>query len=86
MSFSSNVGYLLAGFEYFQGGFAHEVDQSGPRVDQDRTRRALSDGLFTFLLRPYYHRENPKILQKNGTKTNKTLADSHREWTRVDQL
>ncbi len=71
------VGYLIARFEYFQGPFAQEVDQ-------DRNRRALSDGLFTFLLRPYYHTENPKILQKTGKKPIKPLPiriKSGPEWT-----
>jgi hypothetical protein len=65
----------MARFEYFLGRFAQEADQ-------DRTRRALSDGLFTFLLRPYHYRENPKILQKKGKKTGKNLGRFAQE---VDQ-
>jgi hypothetical protein len=60
-------------------------------VDQDRTRRALSDGLFIFLLRTYHHRENSKILQKNGTKTyffKKNLGrfaqEADQEWTKIE--
>jgi hypothetical protein len=79
----------MARFEYFQDPFAQEADQRGPRVDRDRTRRALYDGLFIFLLRPYHHRENPKLLQKDAKKTGKnlffsrkTLADSPRKRTK----
>ncbi len=36
--------------------------ESGPRVDQDRTRRALSDGLLIFFLTPLLRGENPDIL------------------------
>ena len=32
------VGYLTSEFEYFLEGFAHEVDQTSQKVDQDRTR------------------------------------------------
>ncbi len=39
--------------------------RSGPRVDQDRTRRALSDGLFIFLSGPFHHSEKPEILPEN---------------------
>jgi hypothetical protein len=39
-----HVGYLLV-------GFVQEVNQSGPRVDQDKTRGALPSGLFTFFLK-----------------------------------
>ncbi len=56
-----HVGYLSARFEYFQDRFAH-------KAVQDRTRRALSDGLFTFFPRPFHHRENPKKLQKKWKK------------------
>jgi hypothetical protein len=45
------VRYLLVGFEYFQSGLAQEVNQ-------DRTRRALSNGLFTFLSTPFQHKVN----------------------------
>jgi hypothetical protein len=44
--------------------FAQKVNQSGPRVGQDRTQHALSDGLITFLLRPRHLRETPKYRQE----------------------
>jgi hypothetical protein len=44
------------------GRFAQEVDQSGPRMGLDRTRRALSDRLLIFFLAPFLHGENPDIL------------------------
>ncbi len=59
-----NVGYLLVGFEYFQDGFAQKVNQSGPIVDQDRTRRALSNKLLNLFSSPFRHREKPKKLEK----------------------
>ncbi len=77
-----NVGYLLVRFEYFRDRFAQ-------KVDQNRARRALSDGLFTFRWRPSHHRENPKILQKKTEKMfclRKNLADSPKRWARVDQV
>ncbi len=48
----------MARFEYFQGRFAHEADQ-------DRTRRALSDGQFIFLSGPFHQMEKPEILPEN---------------------
>ncbi len=62
--FKIDVGYLTGGFEYFQGRFAWELDQVRPKVDQDRTRRALSNALFTFSKRPPLTGEKPKILLK----------------------
>lgn len=38
-------------------------------MDQDRTRRVLSDGLITFLSRPFHLREKPEIPQKQIQQT-----------------
>jgi hypothetical protein len=46
-----HVGYLLV-------GFAHEVDQSGPSMDSDRPRRALSISHFTRLIRVSHYLAN----------------------------
>ncbi len=73
----------MARFEYFQDRFASEADQSGPRVDQDRTQRAVSDGLLIFLQDPLTG-EKPKILLKRPVPFRKTLADSSIKRTRVD--
>ncbi len=72
-------------FEYFQGRFAQEADQSGPRVDQDRTRRALSDGLLIFFVRPSLTGEKPKILPNRPVPFRKTLSDSSIKRTRAHQ-
>ena len=47
-----DVGYLGAGFDYFSKGFVHTPDQKEIEADQDRTRRALSNALFTFSVAP----------------------------------
>ena len=80
-----NVGYLMARFEYFQGRFAQEADQSGPRVDQDRTRRALSDARITFSKRPFHLWEKPEFLPKTPFKLGKTCHDSRRKGIKLDQ-
>ena len=46
------VGYLTSEFEYFLEGFAHEMDQTSQKVDQDRTRWALSDSWINFFKCP----------------------------------
>ena len=63
-----NVGYLGAGFDYFSNGFVHTPDQNEIKADQDRTRRALSNALFTFSLALLQTGEKPQILQKNDEK------------------
>ncbi len=62
----------MAGFEYFQGRFDQEADQSGTRVDLDRTRRVLSDGLFIFLSGSFHHSEKPEILPDNQYNSEKS--------------
>jgi len=47
-----HVGYPRSRFEYFWKIFAQMLDQVRPTLDQDRARRALSDGLFGFSKRP----------------------------------
>ncbi len=42
LSWKYHVGYPRSGFEYFLNEFAPEGDQVRPRVDHDRTPRALS--------------------------------------------
>ena len=63
-----NVGYLGSGFAYFPLGFAHKGDQRRNKRDQDRTRRALSNALFTFPPTPPQTQEKSKILSKNNEK------------------
>ena len=63
-----NVGYSGSGFAYFPLGFAHKGDQRRNKRDQDRTRRALSNALFTFPLTPPQTPEKSKILSKNNEK------------------
>ena len=65
---SLNVGYLGAGFDYFSKGFVHTPDQNEIKAEQDRTRRALSNALFTFSLALLQTGEKPKILQNNDEK------------------
>ena len=64
-----NVGYPGSGFAYFPLGFARKGDQNRIKKDQDRTRRALSNALFTFPLMPPQTQEKSKILSKNNEKT-----------------
>ena len=63
-----NVGYSGSGFAYFPLGLAHKGDQRRSKTDQDRTRRALSNALFTFSLTPPQIPEKSKILSKNNEK------------------
>jgi hypothetical protein len=72
---------------YFQDRFVYKGDQSESRVDQDRTRRALSNGLLIFFTRPPITGEKPKLLSKRPEKPfhfRKTLSDSFIKGTRVD--
>ena len=62
------AGYLGAGFDYFSKGFVHTPDQNEITADQDRTRRALSNALFTFSLALLQTKEKTQILQKNDEK------------------
>ena len=64
-----NVGYPGSGFAYFPLEFAHKGDQNRIKRDQDRTRRALSNALFTFPMTPPQAQEKSKILSKNNEKT-----------------
>ena len=57
-----DVGYLGSGFAYFPVEFAQKGDQRRSKRDQDRTRRALSNALFTFSLTPPQTQEKSKIL------------------------
>ena len=69
---TSNVGYLSEGFEYFHERFVYRLDQVRPRVDPDRTRRALSIALFTSSKVSYLNGVRSKILleipNQNGEK------------------
>ena len=67
-SLITNVGYSGSRFAYFPLGFAQEGDQRRSKRDQDRTRRALSNALFTFSLTPPQTTEKSKILSKNNGK------------------
>ena len=67
-SLITNVGYPGSGFMYFPLGFAHKGDQRRSKRDQDRTRRALSNALFTFSLTPPQTTEKSKILSKDNGK------------------
>jgi hypothetical protein len=71
-----NVEYLKGPIRVFSGPICTE---SGRRVDQDRTRRALSDGLFIFLSRLLHDTEKPK------KKICSLLKESHRFAQKVDQ-
>ena len=64
-----HVGYPGSEFAYFPLGFAHKGDQNRIKRNQDRTRRALSNALFTFLLMHPQTQEKSKILSKNNEKT-----------------
>ena len=63
-----HLGFLGAGFDHFSKGFVHTPDQNEIKADQDRTRRALSNVLFTFSLALLQTGEKPQILQKNYEK------------------
>ena len=71
-----DVGYLGAEFDYFSKGFVHKPDQNKIKADQDRTRRALSNALFTFSLALLQTGEKPQILQKNHEKNHIFLQKS----------
>ena len=74
-----NVGYPRSGFAYFPLRFTHKGDQNRIKRDQDRTRRALSNALFTFpLMPPRKHKKNPKYYQKITKKRN-TFCKSHHD-------
>ena len=64
----NNVGYPGSRFAYFPLGFAHKGDQRRSKRDQDRTRRALSNALYTFPLTPPQIPEKSKILSENNEK------------------
>ena len=64
----NDVGYPGSGFAYFPLRFAHKGDQNRIKRDQDRTRRALSNALFTFPLMSPQTQEKSKILSKNNEK------------------
>ena len=68
---SNDVGYPGTGFAY-KGG------QNRIKRDQDRTRRALSNALFTFPPMPPKPKENPKYYQKI-TKKRYTFSKSHHD-------
>jgi len=61
---SPEVGYLMYRFEYFLDQFAPMLAPVIPMVDPSRTRRVLSNGLFTFVKRAFYRGEKRKILFK----------------------
>ena len=63
-----NVGYFGAGFDYFSKGFVHTPDQNEIEADQDKTRRALSNALFTSSLALFQTGGKLHILQKNYEK------------------
>ena len=65
----NNVGYPGSGFAYFPLRFAHKGDQNRIKRDQDRTRRARTNALFTFPLMPPKTQEKSKIRAKNNEKT-----------------
>ena len=65
---SQHVGYLGAGLDYFSKGFVHTPDQNEIKADQDRTRRAPTNALFTFSLARMQTGEKLQILQKNDEK------------------
>ena len=73
-----HVGYPGSGFAYFPPGFAHKGDQRWSKKDQDRTRRVLSNALFTFPLMPPKSKKNPKYYQKI-TKKRYTFSKSHHD-------
>ena len=68
------VGYLGSGFAYFRLGFAQKGDQRRSKMDQDRTRRALSNALFTYSPTLSQTPEKSKILSKNNEKNNTHLV------------
>ena len=63
-----DVGYPGSGVAYFPVGFAQKGDQRRSERDQDRTRRARTNALFTFPLTPTQTPEKSKILSKNNEK------------------
>ena len=63
-----NVGYSGSGFAYFPLGFAQKGDQRRSKRDQDKTRRARTNALFTFSLTPPQIPEKSKIRAKNNEK------------------
>ena len=86
MPLNRHVGYLSSGFEYFLNGFAHTLDQVRPTLDQDTTRRALSNALLFFLETPCHPEEKPKILQKMAQKTLKIITNLEGFAHRLDQV
>ena len=74
-----DVGYPGSGFAYFPLGFSHKGDQNRIKKDQDRTRRALSNALFTFPLKPPL--PNPRKIQNTIkiTKKRYTFSKSHHD-------
>ena len=84
-----HVGYLGAGFDYFSKGFVHTPDQE-IEAAQDRTRRALSNGLpsgpyisfqpvqnYKNLLKTYGSQEIPVAIRPHTGP--KSINDTHRE-------
>ena len=62
------VTYPGSGFTYFPVEFAQKGVPRRNKRDQDRTRRALSNALFTFSLTPPQIPEKSKILSNNNEK------------------
>ena len=85
-----HVGYPGSGLAHFPLGFAHKGDQRQSKRGQDRTRRALSNALFTFPLTPSQTAEKSKILSKNNEKKHYTFSKPHHdspiEGTKVSNL
>jgi hypothetical protein len=70
----------------FQGRIRKASEPEWTNSGQDRTQQALSNGLFTYSSSLFYHRENPKILQENWRKPQKSPLDLPRKGTRVVQM
>ena len=66
----------------FSKGFVHTPDQNEIKADQDRTRRALSNALFTFSLALL---QTAQTLQKNDEKIIYFLKSRARFAHRPDQ-
>ena len=86
----SNVAYPGSGFAYFPLGFAHNGDQRRSKRDQDRTRRACTNALFTLPLTRPQTPEKSKILSKNNEKKRYTFSKAHHdspiEGTKISNL
>ena len=73
------VGYPGSGLAYFPWGFAHKGDQNWIKRDQDRTRRARTNALFTFLLMSSQTQEKSKIRAKYNEKKPETFSKCHHD-------